>query len=53
MALKEDIAIPMGIDPAPYWVNVFLYFFSNLSMRKILFLKNQLEHINTILLVDS
>ena len=33
--LKQDIGIPMGIDPAPFWANLFLYtyeseFISNL-----------------------
>ena len=23
--LKQDIGIPMGIDPAPFWANLFLY----------------------------
>ena len=22
--LKQEIGIPMGIDPAPYWTNTFL-----------------------------
>ena len=52
MVFKQDIGIPMGIDPAPFWENLFLYFLS-LSMFKILFLKNQTEHTNTMLLVDS
>ena len=52
MVLKQDIVIPMGIDPTPFWSNLFLYFLS-VSILKILFLKNQLEHINTMLLVDS
>ena len=26
IVFKLDIAIPMGIDPAPYWTNFFLYF---------------------------
>ena len=47
MVFKQDIGIPMGIDPAPFWSNLFSIFFS-LSMFKILFLKNQPE-----LLVDS
>ena len=25
--LKQDIGIPMGIDPAPFWANRFLYHF--------------------------
>ena len=25
--LKQDIGIPMGIDPAPFWANLFLYHF--------------------------
>ena len=24
---KQAIGIPMGIDPAPFWVNIFLYFY--------------------------
>ena len=26
---KQDIGIPMGIDPAPFWANLFLYFFES------------------------
>ena len=25
ITLKQDIGIPMGIDPAPFWANLFLY----------------------------
>ena len=52
MMLKQDIGIPMGIDPTPFWSNLFLYFLIA-SILKILFLKNQLQHINTMLLLDS
>ena len=30
LVLKQDIGIPMGIDPAPFWANLFLYFFESL-----------------------
>ena len=26
---KQDIGIPMGIDPAPFWANLFLYHFES------------------------
>ena len=49
MVFNQDFEIPMGIVPAPFWTNLFLYFLS----LSILFLKNQLELINTTLLVNS
>ena len=42
----------MGIEPPPFWANLFLYSFS-LSMFRLLLLKKQLELINTMLLVYS
>ena len=48
MVFKQDIGIPMGTDPAPFWA-----IFWSLSMFKMLFLKSQLQLINTMLLVDS
>ena len=29
MALKPDTGIPMGIDPALFWVSLFLYCFES------------------------
>ena len=29
ITLKQAIGIPMGIDPAPFWANLFLYFYEN------------------------
>ena len=54
MVFKQDISlgISMGIDTAPFWANLFLYFFG-LRMFKIVFLKNELDLINTMLLVSS
>ena len=41
----------MGIDPALFWENLFLFFI--FSVFKILFPKIQPELMNTMLLVDS
>ena len=27
--LRQKIGIPMGIDPAPFWANFFLYTYEN------------------------
>ena len=51
MVFKQD-AIPVGIELGPFWV-FFSFFFLSLSMFQFLFLKNQLDHINTMLLVYS
>ena len=40
----------MGIDPALFWANLFLFFIFSVL---ILFPKIQLELMNTMLLVDS
>ena len=29
LVFKKDIGIPMGIDPAPFRANLFLYFFGS------------------------
>ena len=32
---KKDIKILMGIDPAPFWTNLFLYIYENQFMTKL------------------
>ena len=34
--LKQNIGIPMGIDPAPFWVNLFLYYYENLYVQNLI-----------------
>ena len=34
--LKQNIGIPMGIDPAPFWANLFLYTYEEEFMTKII-----------------
>ena len=29
LVFKQDIGIPMGIDPAPFWANLFLYYYES------------------------
>ena len=36
ITLKQDTGIPMGIDPAPVWANLSLYFYENQFMTKII-----------------
>ena len=33
---KQDIGIPMGIDPAPFWANLFLYFYEERFMKQLI-----------------
>ena len=33
--LKQDIGIPMGIDPAPFWANLFLYYFESNFVKSL------------------
>ena len=33
--LRQKIGIPMGIDPAPFWANLFLYTYENEYMSKL------------------
>jgi len=33
--LRQDIGIPMGIDPAPFWANLFLYTYEEEYMSKL------------------
>ena len=35
LVFKQDIGIPMGIDPAPYWANLFLYFFESKHVQQL------------------
>ena len=35
LVLKQDIGIPMGIDPAPFWTNLFLYFFESKFVKSL------------------
>ena len=33
---KQDIGIPMGIDPAPFWANLFLYFYESKYIKSLI-----------------
>ena len=33
--MKQDIGIPMGIDPAPFWANLFLYTYEKTYMKTL------------------
>ena len=35
MVFKQDIGIPMGINPAPFWANLFLSFFEFNYIKQI------------------
>ena len=34
--LIQSIGIPMGIDPAPFWANLYLYHYENLFMKNLM-----------------
>ena len=34
--LRQKIGIPMGIDPAPFWANLFLYTYENEYMSELI-----------------
>ena len=36
MVFKQDIGIPMSIDPAPFWANLFLYFFKSKHVQNLI-----------------
>ena len=36
LAFKQDIGIPMGIDPAPFWANLFLYKYEKSFVDKLI-----------------
>ena len=36
MVFKQDISIPMGIDPAPFWSYLFLYFFESKYIKQLI-----------------
>ena len=33
---RQKIGIPMGIDPAPFWVNLFLYTYENKYISELI-----------------
>ena len=35
MIFKQDIGIPMGIDPAPFWANLFLYSYESKYIQSL------------------
>ena len=35
LVLKQDIGIPMGTDLAPFWANLFLYFFESKFVKSL------------------
>ena len=36
MVFKQDFGIPMGINPAPFWANWFLYFFESKHVQNLI-----------------
>ena len=36
LVFKQDIGIPMGIDPAPFWANLFLYFYESKFVQTLI-----------------
>ena len=36
MVFKQDIRIPMGIDPVPFCANRFLYFFASKHVQNLI-----------------
>ena len=36
LLLHQSIGIPMGIDPAPFWANLYLYFYENDFVTKLI-----------------
>ena len=36
MVLKQDIRIPIGTDPVPFWANLFLYFFESEHVQNLI-----------------
>ena len=50
MVFKQEIGIPMVIDTAAFWANLFLYFFESKPVQNFIS-KNKLELRNTMLLV--
>jgi len=36
LVLKQNIGIPMGIDPAPFWANLFLYHFESKFVQSLI-----------------
>ena len=36
VVFKRDISMPMGIDPAPFWANCFIYLFESKYMKQLI-----------------
>jgi len=36
LLFRQCIGIPMGIDPAPFWANLYLYHYENIFMMKLI-----------------
>ena len=36
LVFKQDIGIPMGIDPAPFWANLILYFYESKFVQSLI-----------------
>ena len=43
MVFKQDIEISIGIDPAPFWANLFLYFFESKHVQNIFSQKSSIR----------
>ena len=36
LIIRQSIGIPMGIDPAPFWANLYLYFYENKFITRLM-----------------
>lgn len=36
LLVRQSIGIPMGIDPAPFWANLYLYSYENKFMKRLI-----------------
>ena len=55
LVFKQDVGIPMGIDPAPFWANLFLYFFESKFIKELISLSPKRAHLynNTGRFIDD
>ena len=53
MVFKQDIRIPLCIDPVPFWANLFLLFFESKHVQNLIFKKSNNKYHVTNRFIDD
>ena len=55
LIIRQSIGIPMGIDPAPFWANLYLYYYENKFITRLMSTDKRRAHkfVNACRFIDD